>query len=153
MNRRLFRYGAAAVFFLLFVTPQVCLANPIAMDPTTTGLIIGGIILFDAVVDLIVLAVSFALLGEFRHFVSRKFLIYFPIVVIGGLVIDWVGLSSSHGELTAGWIIAVMLAVYNAFLCWTFFRISLEKVVCISLVMAILTNPILWMPILEHLPF
>ena len=78
----------------------------------------------------------------------------FPIIrlIIGGLVIDWVGLGLLYGE-QVGWIIAAMLAVYNVFLCWAFFRLILKKAVCVGLAMGILTNPILWMPVLEHLSF
>lgn len=46
------------------------------------------VILIDAVADLAVLAICFALLKEFKRLISYKFLIYFPLVVIGGLVID-----------------------------------------------------------------
>ena len=110
-----------------------------------------GIILFDAVVDLIVLVILFCALREYLWLNFRDFPKYFLAVVVGGLVID-LAVFVVRDEKIAFCVIVAMLAIYNMFLCRTFFGMMLIKAACIGLVMSFATHPFLWMALLEPSP-
>jgi hypothetical protein len=155
MENPLSRYGNT-LLILLCVMPAVCLANPVAMD--LGGDIMSGlkVVFFDAVVDFFVLLVSFALVRELACLGQRKFIGYFILVVIGGLIIDGIGntIIDSHFadeslvNTSIGFcIFGVGLIFYNVLLCILFFKINPKNVLFISLAMGILTNPVLWKPV------
>ena len=159
--KRIFSYYFIVICCLLFVTQDVCLANMITFPDGSVQYATTGfeelnttvhyleVIIFDTVTDLVILAVCFAVLKEFKRLVSYKFFLYLPMVVIGGFIIDEV-VDKIHFQVGIEFlIIAILLAFNNAFLPWAFYRLKLVKAVCIGLAMGILTNPVLWKSLLE----
>lgn len=147
MTRLCSRQFVWAFLFFLFFLPQVCQANPIVIDPFEIGLISLSFLFFDALIDLVVLTIGFALVRELSCLGLSDFPMYFLAVVVGGLLID-LGVFVVPEEQSAFGILLASLAGYNLFLCWVYFKLSLLKAACVGLMIGIFTNPILWADLL-----
>lgn len=144
MSNLLSRYIVLTVLFFLFFTPQVCRANPIVIDPVEIGGNALLFLLFDAFVDLVVLAVSFALVRELGYFNIYDFPRYFLAVVVGGLFIDLIAIIVTHEQL-AFMVLLATLVGYNISLCRSYFGLAFVKAAFIGLMVGFLTNPFIWM--------
>lgn len=148
MNKSFFHHVAAVVIFILWATPQVCQANPIVFDPWGDLQNLFEIVIFDALVDLVVLVISFFILREHVYLNIYDFPKYFLAVVVGGLSIDIFVIVIQNPDIA---LVAIgsMLMIYNMILCLSFFKIHLAKAAAVGFAMGVLTNPVIWAPLIE----
>ncbi len=130
-------------FFFLLMIQQPCRANPIVIDPFAWGRDAFLFLLFDALVDFVVLGAAFALVGELIWLNFTDFPRYFLAVVLGGLGIDLVALMVTHPLLAWG-LLVVLLTAYNVYLCRLYFALTPAKALGIGLAVGFFTNPLLW---------
>ena len=148
MRRSLF---IGTVVLLLGLTSNTCLANPMPMFPYDPIEAISKAVALDSLVDLAVLAVTFACLGLFWWLKTGRFWAYFLFVVIGGLLIDLFGVFLFPTDMGSFVSIFIGLAIFNALLSGGFFKLPFRKALVIGVVMGLLTNPVLWNPVVEDI--
>ena len=148
MKRSLF---IGTVVFLIQLTSNTCLANPMPLFPYDPVEAATQAVALDTIVDLAVLGFTFACLGLVYHLKTGRFWGYFVWVVIGGLLIDVFGLALFPGALTSFVSIFIALTIFNALLSGGFLKLRFRQALVIGLVMGLLTNPVLWKPVIDEI--
>lgn len=100
----------------------------------------------DCLADFIVLFIGFAVIKKIGIIASWRFVPYFVLVVLGGLLIDSIGLltiNTSIGTILFGLLPLFLLFLYNWILSKVFFAIRAGRAIVIGILMAVLTNPLL----------
>jgi hypothetical protein len=149
-----------ATFFLVLCPSNYCLANPVIVFqlPSFGGgiaLNAGYAFIIDCAADFIVLLLGYLVIKKIKVTASWKFLLYYGLVLIGGIVIDFVSLipigilsffllsRSDYDKLGFFICAGFLIYFYNYMLSKRFFRIEANQAHVIGIVMAILTNPII----------
>jgi hypothetical protein len=134
---------------------QQCYANPIAMDFDSMMIGTEGnlgimrhvvqVVRVDFVIDLCVLVVGFIMIRRAHHLKTWKFIIYLPIVVIGGLAIDELSPHLGHAlmlsPLLRFLLTFTLLFAFNFILCLILFRFPIREAGLIAVLMGLLTHP------------
>jgi hypothetical protein len=146
----------ATVLLVLYFS-STCFADPIVIfsSPTFGGSFVPGIglaLVIDCGADLVALLLGYLVIRRVRALVSLRFLPYFGLVVLGGVIIDVVSLFTAgiffdllpYGMHVLGGFIFVGLFfyLYNGFLSKKFFNLEDNQARVIGVVMGILTNPL-----------
>lgn len=100
----------------------------------------------DCLVDFIVLLIGYSIVRKISVIISWKFLLYFIFVVLGGLVIDAIGLLTIEwaiGFVLLGVVPLLLLFLYNWFLSRKYFGLTHGRAVVIGILMAAFTNPLI----------
>ena len=121
-------------------------------------------LLINAAVDFAALWIGYLIIRNLKVYKGRKFFKYYILVVIGGFIIDYVGMilprlltgsfnyaveSNIQYALILGLTIGVLLFFYNSFLSKQFFKLENYQAAVIGLLMAILTNPVVYNMLLD----
>ena len=148
------------IIFLVLCSSGDCLANPVIVFqlPSFGGGFAtnaGYAIIIDCVADFTALLLGYLIIKKIIIAVSWKFLLYFGLVFIGGIIIDFISLiptlvlsfisspGSDFGILGFFVCAGFLLYFYNYILAKRFMIIEATQARVIGIVMAILTNPVL----------
>jgi hypothetical protein len=146
----------ASVLLIPFLS-VVCYANPIVIGPPSAGKFalstnLGLVIDFAA--DLVALFVGFLLIKNIKVVVTWKFLPYFLMVFLGGLIIDVMAILSiqvfsfmlpmENVTILVLFLVAgLFLYLFNSWLSEKVFDLDITEKAVIGIVMAVLTNPVI----------
>jgi hypothetical protein len=150
---------AFATFLFMVSFCGVCLANPVVVFqfPSFGGEFgpgVGHALIIDCAADFIVLLLGYLIIKNIRVLTSLKFLPYFGVVFIGGIIIDFVSpfpvaisfflppYGDSLDKLGVFICAGLLLYFYNGFVSKKFFKLESNQARVIGIVMAILTNPL-----------
>jgi hypothetical protein len=142
---------------IIFCPFSACFANPITPFPSFGGTFTINMyyaLVIDCLADFIALLLAYLVIRNVQAAVKVKFLPYWALVVLGGIIIDAVspvptivisflflppqGLDLLIGFISAG----AILYFYNGFLSKKFFKLEDNQARVIGTVMGILTNPV-----------
>jgi len=148
------------IVFLVLCVSGECLANPVVIFqiPSFGGgfaVNAGYAIIIDCVADFTALLIGYFIINKIRVVASWKFLQCFGMVLVGGIIIDFVSLipiailnflflpADDFGKLGFFICAGFLLYLYNYMLSKRFLKNEATQAQVIGIVMAILTNPVL----------